>query len=116
MSSSPRVAEIEVVVADGGARKGTEEKKQPSGADPDPVVDVYSAAAYGDLDRLRRFVEREGGAGSLSAPDGNGYYALQWAALNNYPHVALYIIEVRFLLLAGLELGAALLCSPLFAD
>uniref|UniRef100_A0ACD5X6N8 Uncharacterized protein n=1 Tax=Avena sativa TaxID=4498 RepID=A0ACD5X6N8_AVESA len=93
MSSSSRVAEIEVVVADGGARKGEEEQKKPSGAEPDPVVDVYSAAAYGDLERLRRFVEREGGAASLTAPAGNGYHALQWAALNNYPHVALYIIE-----------------------
>uniref|UniRef100_A0ACD5X0U3 Uncharacterized protein n=1 Tax=Avena sativa TaxID=4498 RepID=A0ACD5X0U3_AVESA len=93
MSSSSRVAKIEVVVADGGARKGEEEQKKPSGAEPDPVVDVYSAAAYGDLERLRRFVEREGGAASLTALDGNGYHALQWAALNNYPHVALYIIE-----------------------
>jgi hypothetical protein len=67
-------------VADGGARKGAEEKKQPSGADPDPMVDVYSAV----LDHLRRFVEREGSVGSLSA---------------------LYIIEVRFLLLAGLGTG-----------
>lgn len=88
MSSSSRVAEIEVVVADGGARKAAEEEKQ-----PDPVVNVYSAAAYGDLERLRRFVELDGGGASLAAPDGNGYHALQWAALNNYPHAALYIIE-----------------------
>jgi hypothetical protein len=65
------------------------------------MVDVYLAALYRDLDHLRRFVEREGGAGSLSAPDGNGYYGLQLAN----PHVALYIIEVRFLLLAGLGTG-----------
>ncbi|KAM3292227.1 hypothetical protein ACQJBY_036234 [Aegilops geniculata] len=88
MSSSSRVAEIEVVVADGGARKAAEGEKQ-----PDPVVNVYSAAAYGDLERLRRFVELDGGGASLAVPDGNGYHALQWAALNNYPHVALYIIE-----------------------
>ncbi|VAH91360.1 unnamed protein product [Triticum turgidum subsp. durum] len=88
MSSSSRVAEIEVVVTDGGARKAAEGEKQ-----PDPVVNVYSAAAYGDLERLRRFVELDGGGSSLAAPDGNGYHALQWAALNNYPHVALYIIE-----------------------
>jgi palmitoyltransferase len=84
-------------VADGGARKGAEEKKQPSGAEPDPVMDIYSVALYGDLDHLRRFMEREGGAGSLSA--------LQLATLNNNPHVALYIIEVHFLLLAGLGTG-----------
>uniref|UniRef100_A0A453HY30 protein S-acyltransferase n=2 Tax=Aegilops tauschii subsp. strangulata TaxID=200361 RepID=A0A453HY30_AEGTS len=88
MSSSSRVVEIEVVVADGGARKAAEGEKQ-----PDPVVNVYSAAAYGDLERLRRFVELDGGGASLAVPDGNGYHALQWAALNNYPHVALYIIE-----------------------
>ncbi|EEC69247.1 hypothetical protein OsI_38272 [Oryza sativa Indica Group] len=48
---------------------------------------MYSAAAYRDLERLRGFVEREGGGGgaSLAAPDGNRYHALQWAALNNYP-------------------------------
>ncbi|XBH84723.1 hypothetical protein VPH35_072825 [Triticum aestivum] len=88
MSSSSRAREIEVVVADGGARKAAEGEKQ-----PDPVVNVYSAAAYGDLERLRRFVELDGGGASLAAPDDNGYHALQWAALNNYPHVALYIIE-----------------------
>ena len=53
-------------------------------------------------------MELAGGGASLAAPDGNGYHALQWAALNNYPHVALYIIEVRLILLAGLESGAAL--------
>ncbi|KAJ3675649.1 hypothetical protein LUZ60_004691 [Juncus effusus] len=57
----------------------------------DAIVDVYSAAAYGDLEKLRKFVEVNGC--SLSKPDGNGYYALQWAALNNYPGIAQYIIE-----------------------
>ncbi|KAK3414025.1 hypothetical protein EUGRSUZ_I02519 [Eucalyptus grandis] len=55
------------------------------------VVDVFSASAYGDLEQLRRFVE-QGGA-SLSTPDANGYYALQWAALNNFADVVQYIIE-----------------------
>ncbi|KAJ1697037.1 hypothetical protein LUZ63_005549 [Rhynchospora breviuscula] len=55
------------------------------------VSDVYSAAAYGDFEKLREFVEKDGS--SLSKPDGNGYYALQWAALNNFPGIAQYIIE-----------------------
>lgn len=60
---------------------------------PDPIVDVYSASAHGDLDKLRKFVA-EGHVVSVS--DGNGYYALQWAVLNNFPDCARFIIEVRF--------------------
>lgn len=54
--------------------------------------DVYTAAAYGDLEKLQRLVECEGC--SVSEPDGLGYYALQWAALNNRTAAAQYIIEV----------------------
>ncbi|XP_057750143.1 protein S-acyltransferase 24 isoform X1 [Arachis stenosperma] len=53
--------------------------------------DVYAAAAYGDLEKLQRLVERKGC--SVSEPDGLGYYALQWAALNNRTAAAQYIIE-----------------------
>ncbi|KAD3067952.1 hypothetical protein R6Q59_018048 [Mikania micrantha] len=53
--------------------------------------DVYTAAAYGDLEKLQRLVESEGC--SVSQPDGLGYYALQWAALNNRAAAAQYIIE-----------------------
>ncbi|KAI4377733.1 hypothetical protein MLD38_015313 [Melastoma candidum] len=53
--------------------------------------DVYTAAAYGDMEKLRRLVESEGC--SVSEPDGLGYYALQWAALNNRVAAAQYIIE-----------------------
>ncbi|MBA0838754.1 hypothetical protein Goarm_004548, partial [Gossypium armourianum] len=56
--------------------------------------DVYTAAAYGDLEKLQRLVESEGC--SLSEPDGLGYYALQWAALNNRTAAAQYIIEGDF--------------------
>lgn len=89
------MAEIEVV-SEGGRRDEDEERRrqqQQGAGEPDPVVDVYSAAAYGDLERLRGFVEQGGAATALREPDGNGYHALQWAALNNYPHVALYIVE-----------------------
>lgn len=54
--------------------------------------DVYTAAAYGDMEKLQRLVESEGC--SVSEPDGLGYYALQWAALNNRSAAAQYIIEV----------------------
>ena len=55
--------------------------------------DVYTAAAYGDLEKLQRLVENDGC--SVTEPDGGGYYALQWAALNNRTAAAQYIIEVR---------------------
>ncbi|OIW18604.1 hypothetical protein TanjilG_13356 [Lupinus angustifolius] len=53
--------------------------------------DVYTAAAYGDLEKLHRLVEQEGC--TVTEPDGLGYYALQWAALNNRTAAAQYIIE-----------------------
>lgn len=56
--------------------------------------DVYTAAAYGDMEKLQRLVEIEGC--SVSQPDGLGYYALQWASLNNRPVAAQYILEVKF--------------------
>ncbi|KAG5625329.1 hypothetical protein H5410_010547 [Solanum commersonii] len=55
------------------------------------ILDVYSACAYGDFDKLRKFVEGDGV--SVYQPDGNGYYALQWAALNNFADIVQYIIE-----------------------
>ena len=54
--------------------------------------DVYTAAAYGDMEKLQRLVETE--ACSVAEPDALGYYALQWAALNNRAAAAQYIIEV----------------------
>lgn len=54
--------------------------------------DIYTAAAYGDMEKLQRLVERQGC--SVSEPDGLGYYALQWAALNNRTAAARYILEV----------------------
>lgn len=76
-------SEIEVVSSDSKAQQNPSELL---------VIDVYSASAYGDLEKLRKFVEENGA--SLSTPDNNGYYALQWAALNNFADIAQYIIEV----------------------
>lgn len=56
------------------------------------ISDIFSATAYGDFSKLRKFVEEDGV--SVLTPDGNGYYALQWASLNNFPDIAQYIIEV----------------------
>lgn len=53
--------------------------------------DVYTAAAYGDLEKLRNLVETEGC--SINKPDDLGYRALQWAALNNRVAAAQYILE-----------------------
>ena len=61
--------------------------------------DVYTAAAYGDLEKLHRLVEEEGC--SVCEPDGLGYYALQWAALNNRAAAAQYIIEVILVIVSS---------------
>ncbi|XP_066317993.1 protein S-acyltransferase 24-like isoform X2 [Miscanthus floridulus] len=53
--------------------------------------DVYTGAAYGDLEKLHRLVERDGR--SVTVPDALGYHALQWAALNNRVAAAQYILE-----------------------
>lgn len=76
-------SEIEVVSSD-------QPKPQSAPAEV-AVFDAFSASAYGDFQKLRKFVEEDGA--SLSKPDANGYYALQWAALNNFPDIAQYIIE-----------------------
>lgn len=81
-------SEIEIeIVSDSSQQK-------PANGNPNEVhiVDVYSAAAYGDFEKLRNFVENDGV--SVSHPDGNGYYPLQWAALNNFADICQYIIEV----------------------
>ncbi|KAK1300060.1 putative S-acyltransferase [Acorus calamus] len=85
------MAEIEVVASDGRQHDGEDQQHHSSANGVAVVVDVYSASAYGDLESLRRFVEDEGS--SVARPHGNGYYPIQWAALNNYPDIAHYIIQ-----------------------
>jgi palmitoyltransferase ZDHHC13/17 len=84
--------EIEIVSDPRHQQNGTSSAIATSPDQSNVIADVYSAAAYGDFEKLREFVEK--GGSSLSKPDGNGYYALQWAALNNFPGIAQYIIEV----------------------
>ncbi|XP_065616880.1 probable protein S-acyltransferase 23 isoform X2 [Quercus suber] len=81
-------SEIEIVSASDSNAQQQNPNEEVSVA---PVIDVFSASAYGDFDKLRKFVEEDGA--SLSQPDLNGYYALHWAALNNFPHIVQYIVE-----------------------
>ena len=77
--------------------------------------DVYTAAAYGDMEKLQRLVEEEGC--SVSEPDSLGYFALQWAALNNRTAAAQYIIEVpHFSLSLSLSLSLSFLCLICFVS
>ncbi|GAV65114.1 Ank domain-containing protein/zf-DHHC domain-containing protein/Ank_2 domain-containing protein, partial [Cephalotus follicularis] len=75
-------SEIEVV---------TSESKLQENPNQIAITDVFAASAYGDFEKLKKFVENDGV--SLYAPDANGYYAIQWAALNNFSYIAQYIIE-----------------------
>ena len=95
-------SEIEIVEEDAVVQSNDRESAAVNGGNTDNGVavvgeeslrnDVYTAAAYGDLEKLHRLVESEGC--SVSVPDSLGYYALQWAALNNRSAAAQYIIEV----------------------
>ncbi|KAJ6435751.1 hypothetical protein OIU84_000883 [Salix udensis] len=94
-------SEIEIVEEDAVVQSNDRESTAVNGGSTDNGVavageeslrnDVYTAAAYGDLEKLHRLVESEGC--SVSVPDSLGYYALQWAALNNRSAAAQYIIE-----------------------
>lgn len=81
-------SEIEIVTDSNG-------QQTPSAQIPNNqvvIIDIFSASAYGDFDKLKKFVEEDGVP--LTNPDGNGYYALQWVALNNFADMAQYIIQV----------------------
>ncbi|KAF6142119.1 hypothetical protein GIB67_037037 [Kingdonia uniflora] len=82
-------SEIEIVAAESPNQQNSNSLSgNPNGVE---ITDIFSASAYGDLGKLRRFVEEEGM--SVAKPDGNGYLPLQWASLNNFPETAQYIIE-----------------------
>ena len=76
------------------AAAGSGEAAAIGGDDDSLRNDVYTAAAYGDMEKLQRVVGSENC--SVSEPDGRGYDALQWAALNNRTAAAQYIIEVSY--------------------
>jgi hypothetical protein len=60
--------------------------------------DIYTAAAYGDMEKLLRLVQRPGGVFSITQPDAGGYFALHWSALNNRFSVAEYLLQVVLVL------------------
>lgn len=107
--------EIEIVEDGGGARDREAAESGGGGAGEEALRnDVYTAAAYGDLEKLQRLVEDEGG--SVSEPDSLGYYALQWASLNNRTAAAQYIIEVILIFLFSLSLSLAFNFDGCFLD
>ncbi|KAH7854155.1 hypothetical protein Vadar_010862 [Vaccinium darrowii] len=81
----------EMKVVEEAELKDRESASAWTGGGEGELDDVTLAAAHGDLEKLQRLVESEGC--SVSEPDGRGYYALHWAALNNHTAVAKYIIE-----------------------
>ena len=77
-----------------------EQRSESETAAPAPVVeeekeesekDVWRAAAYGNVEAMKRMVEED--PGCVNAPDGSGYRALQWAALNNRVSAATYLLD-----------------------
>ena len=92
-------SEIEVVSEPPSSLPPTSVSKQQEGlpregTDEALREDIYTAAAYGDLEKLHRLVEKE--HCSVSLPDNGGFFALQWSSLNNRVATAQYIVEVRF--------------------
>ncbi|XP_024374636.1 protein S-acyltransferase 24 [Physcomitrium patens] len=87
-------SEIEIVAEGGTVRENGEVSSAGDGLKSDEDQkkdDVFTAAAYGDVEKLRRLVEVKGF--SVVEPDSGGYYALQWCALNNRLAAAQYLIE-----------------------
>lgn len=60
---------------------------------------VWKAAAYGDFEALKRLEDAK--PGLIKQPDEHGYYAVQWAALNNRVAVLTYLAD------KGCDLNAA---------
>jgi palmitoyltransferase len=50
-------------------------------ASKESIDTISKACAYGDFDKLREFISSD--PSSINKPDEQGYYPLQWAALNN---------------------------------
>ncbi len=52
---------------------------------------MWKAAAYGDFEKLRELAQADPEA--LHRPDEQGFYALQWAALNNRVAVLTHLLD-----------------------
>ena len=53
--------------------------------------DLWRAAAYGNVEAMTRMIDAD--EGCVNAPDGSGFRALQWAALNNRVAAATLLLE-----------------------
>eukprot|EP00775_Hariotina_reticulata_P006397 gene6397-6628_t len=60
---------------------------------------VSKACAYGDFDKLKSYVEED--PSCVNVPDDQGYFPLQWAALNNR------VVETNYLISKGALINAA---------
>jgi palmitoyltransferase len=80
-------SEIEVLSSDSKPQQQQQQQQQQP-----PILDVFAASIHGDFQKLRTFVEQDGA--SVSLPDVNGNYALQWASLNNFHDIVHYLIQV----------------------
>ncbi|PRW58247.1 S-acyltransferase 24 [Chlorella sorokiniana] len=60
-------------------------------AGQEQIDTVWKAAAYGDFEKLRELAEADPDA--LHRPDEQGFFALQWAALNNRVAVLTYLLD-----------------------
>jgi palmitoyltransferase len=60
---------------------------------------VSKACAYGDFDKLKAYVEDD--PSCVNVPDDQGYFPLQWAALNNR------VVETNYLISKGGLINAA---------
>jgi palmitoyltransferase len=66
---------------------------------PEEKIDTISkACAYGDFDKLKAFIETD--PSCVNQPDEQGYFPLQWAALNNR------VVETNYLLNQGAAVNA----------
>lgn len=68
-------------------------------ANKEAIDSISKACAYGDFDRVGQFLEAD--PACVNRADENGYYPLQWAALNNR------VPEATFLLQRGANVNAA---------
>lgn len=55
------------------------------------VDNIWKACAYGDLDKLKQLAIQD--PALVNQPDEQGYYPLQWAALNNRVAVTSFLLE-----------------------
>ncbi|WPT14430.1 Protein S-acyltransferase 24 [Picochlorum sp. SENEW3] len=106
-NDSSKVVEITTL-----EEKKPQSRKGSSQGDVEEIDTVWKACAYGDFDKLKQLVEEQAGLRSgkqapvanavkkvdavkeiLDRPDDQGYYCLQWAALNNRVSIVAYLID-----------------------